>query len=51
MAKFREVMKMVDEQGTTKETITAMGPWIMNMVVVKLNSGDLMLYCPVRVRL
>lgn len=48
MAKAAEKLK--EEQGKTKETVKAVGPFSMNMAVVKLNSGDLLLYSPVRVR-
>ena len=34
----------------TSETIKAVGPFLLNMVVVKLENGDIMLYSPVRVR-
>ena len=41
---------MVKEQGKTKETITAVGTPNLAMIVVKLNSGGVLLYSPVRVR-
>ena len=41
---------MITEKGKVLETIKAVGPFKLFMSVVKLNNGDVLLYCPVRVR-
>ena len=41
---------LVDAQGKTKETVAALGPFPSNMIVVKLNSGGVLLYNPNRIR-
>ncbi|XP_023344609.1 uncharacterized protein LOC111713869 [Eurytemora carolleeae] len=46
----RQIKELIAKEGKTKETIRAAGPWIMNMIVVKLDNGDIMLYSPVQVR-
>ena len=50
MERNKEVEAMVEKQGKTAETIKAVGPFPQNMIVVKLNSGGVLLYSPVRVR-
>lgn len=45
----RQIKELIAKEGKTKETIRAAGPWIMNMIVVKLDNGDIMLYSPVQV--
>jgi len=45
-----EIAQLVKEKGKTKETVETVGPFKNNMVVVKLNNGDVMLYSPVQVR-
>lgn len=44
-----EIAQLVKEKGKTKETVETVGPFKNNMVVVKLNNGDVMLYSPVQV--
>ena len=39
----------MEAKGRCPETIKAVGPFALNMPVVKLNNGDVLLYCPVRV--
>jgi len=48
--RIRDVDAMIAQQGKNKETIKAVSANKTNMIVVKLNSGGLLLYCPVRVR-
>ena len=45
-----EVNAMVEAQGKTKETVAALGAFPSNMIVVKLNSGGVLLYNPNRIR-
>ena len=45
----RQIKELIAKEGKTKETIRAAGPWIMNMIVVKLDNADIMLYSPVQV--
>ena len=39
----------MEAKGRCPETIKAVGPFALNMPVVKLNNGDVLLFCPVRV--
>jgi len=50
LEKNSELMRLIAEKGKTPETVGAAGPNPINMIVVKLNNGDIMLYCPTRVR-
>lgn len=47
LKKFEALYK---EKGYCEETVRAAHPNVLNMIVVKLNSGGLLLYCPVQVR-
>ena len=38
----------VPADGFTDELLKKAGPWSQNMMVVKLNSGGVLLYCPVK---
>jgi len=46
----KEINNLVEEKGRCDETLKAVGPFKLFMPVVKLNNGDVLLYCPVRVR-
>lgn len=46
----QEMSDLVEKKGKTEETLKAVGPHTDNMLVAKLNNGDVMLYSPVRVR-
>jgi len=48
--KAMQVRSLIKEKGKTPETVKASGRNPMNMVVVRLNNGDVMLYCPTKVR-
>lgn len=50
LEKVKEIKELVVAKGKCTETIKAVGPFALNMPVVKLNNGDVLLYCPVRVR-
>jgi hypothetical protein len=50
LEKLREVNALIEEKGKCEETLKAVGPVKLYMPVVKLNNGDVLLYCPVRVR-
>lgn len=50
LKKNADLRQLIAEKGKTAETVAAAGPNPINMVVVKLNNGDIMLYSPTRVR-
>lgn len=44
-----ERIHKIPEKELTKEDIKACGAWSQNMMIVKLNNGGVLLYCPVRI--
>jgi hypothetical protein len=51
LEQLREFEALFAEKGYCAETVRAARPNCLNMIVVKLNSGGLLLYCPVQVPL
>jgi hypothetical protein len=51
LEQLREFDALFAEKGYCEETVRAARPNCLNMIVVKLNSGGLLLYCPVQVPL
>ena len=49
LEQLREFEALFAEKGYCEETVRAARPNCLNMIVVKLNSGGLLLYCPVQV--
>jgi hypothetical protein len=49
LEQLREFDALFAEKGYCQETVRAARPNCLNMIVVKLNSGGLLLYCPVQV--
>ena len=49
MEKAKAINDLVEKKGKCDETLKAVGPFTLFMPVVKLNNGDVLLYCPVRV--
>jgi len=49
LEQLREFDALFAEKGYCEETVRAARPNCLNMIVVKLNSGGLLLYCPVQV--
>ena len=49
MEQAKAINQLVEEKGRCDETIMAVRPFNLFMPVVKLNNGDVLLYCPVRV--
>jgi len=50
LEKAKAINDLVEKKGKCDETLKAVGPFTLFMPVVKLNNGDVLLYCPVRVR-
>ncbi len=50
LEQLREFEALFAEKGYCEETVRAARPNCLNMIVVKLNSGGLLLYCPVQVQ-
>lgn len=50
LEKLREFEALYKEKGYCADTVRAAQSNCLNMIVVKLNSGGLLLYCPVQVR-
>jgi len=49
LEKMRKFEALLAEKGYCEETVRAAQPNLLNMIVVKLNSGGVLLYCPVQV--
>jgi hypothetical protein len=48
LEELRNFETLFKEKGYCEETVRAARPNLLNMIVVKLNSGGLLLYCPVQ---
>jgi len=46
----RQIEEDFAREGPSLDLLKRIGPFLMNMVVVKMNNDDIMLYCPVQIR-